>query len=64
MPQPAKSATLRVATAAPRARAIATADCQIAAIARACGAAVATRNVDDFAGCGVAVVDPWAGAVA
>lgn len=35
-------------------------DAQIAAIARARGAAVATRNVRDFQGCGVAVVDPWA----
>lgn len=34
-------------------------DCQIAAIARACGAAMATRNVGDFAGCGVEVIDPW-----
>jgi len=34
-------------------------DCQIAAIARAHGAAMATRNTDDFAGCGVAVIDPW-----
>lgn len=34
-------------------------DCQIAAIARANGAAVATRNTRDFAGCGVVVVDPW-----
>ena len=34
-------------------------DCQIAAIARARGAAVATRNVGDFGGCGIDVVDPW-----
>lgn len=34
-------------------------DCQIAAIARAHGAALATRNVDDFAGCGIEVIDPW-----
>jgi len=32
---------------------------QIAAIARAHGAAMATRNVGDFAGCGVEVIDPW-----
>ncbi len=38
---------------------IAEADCQIAAIAHAHGAAVATRNVADFLGCGVAVIDPW-----
>lgn len=35
-------------------------DAQIAAIARSCGATVATRNVADFVGCGVTVVDPWA----
>jgi len=34
-------------------------DCQIAAIARARGAALATRNTGDFDGCGVAVIDPW-----
>ena len=34
-------------------------DCQIAAIARANHAAVATRNVGDFAGCGIQVIDPW-----
>ncbi|TAK53790.1 MAG: type II toxin-antitoxin system VapC family toxin [Gammaproteobacteria bacterium] len=34
-------------------------DCQIAAIARANQAAVATRNTSDFAGCGIAVIDPW-----
>ena len=35
------------------------ADCQIAAIARACGAAIATRNVRDFEGCGIDVINPW-----
>ncbi|MBI2893381.1 MAG: type II toxin-antitoxin system VapC family toxin [Deltaproteobacteria bacterium] len=34
-------------------------DAQIAAIARAHGAAVATRNTADFGGCGVEVIDPW-----
>ena len=34
-------------------------DCQIAAIARAHGAAMATRNIGDFDGCGVEVIDPW-----
>ena len=34
-------------------------DCQIAAIARANEAAVATRNTGDFEDCGVAVIDPW-----
>ena len=38
------------------------ADGQIAAIARSRGMAVATRNVRDFAGMGIAVIDPWAGA--
>ena len=40
-------------------RPIAEADCQIAAIAMAAGAPVATRNVKDFDGCGVAVINPW-----
>ena len=35
------------------------ADCQIAAIARSRAARVATRDVADFAGCGVEVVNPW-----
>ena len=36
-------------------------DLQIAAIARARRAsAIATRNTADFAGCGIAVIDPWA----
>jgi predicted nucleic acid-binding protein len=34
-------------------------DCQIAATARAHGAAVATRNMGDFAGCGIEVLNPW-----
>lgn len=34
-------------------------DCQIAAIARSLGAAVATRNTRDFNGTGIAVLDPW-----
>ena len=36
-------------------------DAQIAAIAAANRAAVATRNVSDFEGCGVEVIDPWVG---
>lgn len=36
-------------------------DCQIAAIARARGAAVAARNTGDFSGCGVRLIDPWDG---
>ena len=35
------------------------ADCQIAAIARSVGASVATRNVRDFEGCGIDVINPW-----
>lgn len=34
-------------------------DAQIAAIARSRGADVATRNVADFDGCGVDLLDPW-----
>jgi toxin FitB len=34
-------------------------DAQIAAIARNEGARLATRNVEDFQDCGVAVVNPW-----
>lgn len=40
-------------------RPIAQSDCQIAAIARAHGAAVATRNTSDFEGCGIDLIDPW-----
>ena len=35
-------------------------DCQIAAIARANAAAVATRNTTDFQACGITLLDPWA----
>jgi hypothetical protein len=34
-------------------------DAMIAAIARSRGATVATRNVADFHGCGVPILDPW-----
>jgi toxin FitB len=34
-------------------------DAQIAAIARSHGATLATRNVRDFDGCGVELVNPW-----
>lgn len=40
-------------------RPIAQLDAQIAAIARCTGATIATRNVTDFEGCGVDLVDPW-----
>jgi predicted nucleic acid-binding protein len=34
-------------------------DCQIAAIARANEAAIATHNTADYEGCGIEVIDPW-----
>lgn len=34
-------------------------DAQIAAIVRTHGAQLATRNVTDFEGCGISVVNPW-----
>jgi len=40
-------------------RPISQADAQIAAIARSRGAELATRNVPDFDGCGVEIVNPW-----
>jgi hypothetical protein len=43
-------------------RPISEADCQIAAIAVAAGAPVATRNVKDFDGCGVDLINPWTAA--
>lgn len=42
-------------------RPIGVSDAQIAAIASARGAALATRNVADFTGCGIVVVDPFDG---
>ena len=38
------------------------ADCAIAAIARVNGFALATRNVRDFKGAGVPLIDPWVSA--
>ena len=38
---------------------VAPADCQIAAIARTRNMAVATRNVRDFDGMGIEIIDPW-----
>lgn len=35
-------------------------EAQIAAIAQLRGAALATHNIDDFANCGIRVIDPWA----
>lgn len=40
-------------------RPISEADCQIAAIAHVLGAVLATRNVADFEGCGIEIVNPW-----
>lgn len=34
-------------------------DAQIAAIAKVHGATLATRNTEDFEGCGVRLVNPW-----
>jgi predicted nucleic acid-binding protein len=42
-----------------RGRPISQFDAQIAAIARATGAGLATRNVSDFDHCGIDIVDPW-----
>lgn len=38
-------------------------DAQIAAIARRAGAKLATRNIADFAHCGVDLIDPWSTAL-
>ena len=43
-------------------RRVALADCQIAAIARSRDMIVATRNVRDFDGIGVDIVNPWTAA--
>ncbi len=40
-------------------RPIAQLDAQIAGIARSRGAMLATRNVPDFEGCGIELIDPW-----
>jgi len=40
-------------------RPIAQIDAQIAAVARARGARLATRNVKDFEACGIELIDPW-----
>lgn len=43
-------------------RPVTPADCQIAAIAASNRMAVATRNVRDFEGMGIEIVNPWAAA--
>ncbi len=45
-------------------RPISQVDCQVAAIAKSRGMAVATGDVEGFVGCGVEVIDPWAGETA
>jgi predicted nucleic acid-binding protein len=55
----AKSYAVIAAARRTAGRPIAEADCQIAAIAHTHGAVVATRNVADFRGCGVEIIDPW-----
>ena len=41
-------------------RPISQSDCQIAAIAHSRAAPVVTRDVNDFEGCGLNVINPWA----
>jgi predicted nucleic acid-binding protein len=58
--QAAAQAYAEIAAARRRAgRPITQFDAQIAAIARSRDAGVATRNVVDFEGCGIGVIDPW-----
>jgi predicted nucleic acid-binding protein len=42
-----------------RGRPISLFDAQIAAIAQAHGATLSTRDISDFEGCGIALVNPW-----
>jgi toxin FitB len=39
---------------------VSTIDIMIAAIARAHGASIVTRNIADFEGCGAPIINPWA----
>ncbi|HTB95361.1 MAG TPA: type II toxin-antitoxin system VapC family toxin [Terracidiphilus sp.] len=50
---------LIAATRRTRGRPISSQDAQIASIVRANGATLATRNTDDFEGCGLRVINPW-----
>jgi hypothetical protein len=57
----AARAYARIAASRRRAgRPISTFDAQIAAITSASGSSLATRNVEDFEGCGIEVINPWA----
>ncbi len=55
----AQAYALIAATRRAAGRPINHADCQIAAIARSREASVATRDVDDFEGIGITVINPW-----
>jgi toxin FitB len=55
----ARAFSLIAASRRKQGRPISEFDAQIAAIARAHGAALATRNTDDFEGCGVRLINPW-----
>lgn len=58
--QLAAGAYADIVTARRRAgRPISTFDAQIGAIVLVWGADLATRNVKDFDGCGIALIDPW-----
>jgi predicted nucleic acid-binding protein len=61
LPFDSAAATAFAAIVADRRRAglpVTLADAQIAAVARSRGASIATRNVDDFAGAGIGVINP------
>ena len=55
----AKSYGLIAASRRAVGRPISQPDCQIAAIAHSVGAAIATRDLGGFMGCGIDVINPW-----
>jgi predicted nucleic acid-binding protein len=58
--EPAADAYARfTATRKAQGRPVTMADAMIAGVALSRGAALATRNVRDFDGCGVTLIDPW-----
>ena len=57
--QAARSLSQIAAERRRRGRPMAELDAQIAAIAHVHGAALATRNIGDFEGCGVKLMNPW-----